>query len=100
MRLTDLLIKSLKPPERGQKTYFDDSIKGFGIRVSMGGTKSFVLMYGKKRKLKTIGRYPALSLSEARTMAKQVQGEVVAQIRWSSRQIDLPDLLRSTRTVS
>ncbi len=78
MRLTDRQISSLKPPKRGQKTYFDDSVTGFGIRVSVGGAKSFILMYGKRRKLKTIGRYPALSLSEARIIAKQVQGEVAA----------------------
>lgn len=78
MRLTDLLIKKLKAPETGQKTYFDDSLRGFGVRVSQGGSKSFVLMYGKKRQLKTLGRYPDLTLADARKEAKRVQGEVVS----------------------
>lgn len=75
MRLTDLQIKKLKPPEKGQKTYFDASLSGFGVRVSQGGSKSFVVMYGEKRRLKTLGRYPDLSLKEAREQAKHVQSE-------------------------
>ena len=77
MRLTDLQIRKLKPPEQGQKTYFDDTLRGFGVRVSQGGTKSFVVMYGKRRQLRTLGRYPDLALSDARKEAKQVQGEVL-----------------------
>ena len=45
MRLTDLQIQRLKAPAKGQKTYFDDLQKGFGVRVSVGGSKTFVLMY-------------------------------------------------------
>lgn len=73
MRLTDILIKSLKVPEIGQKTHFDDVLPGFGVRVSQGGAKSFVVMFGQKRQLKTIGRYPELSLADARREAKRVQ---------------------------
>ena len=76
MRLTDLQIKKLKAPEAGQKTYFDEGLPGFGLRVSQGGTKSFVVMYGKRRQLRTIGRYPATSLAEARLEAKRIQVEV------------------------
>ena len=44
--LTDLAVKNLAAPERGQRTYLDRSIAGFGVRVSQGGTKTFTLMYG------------------------------------------------------
>lgn len=73
MRLTDLLIKQIQFPETGQKTYFDDALPGFGVRVSQGGAKSFVVMSGRARKLKTLGRYPDLTLSDARKKAKLVQ---------------------------
>lgn len=76
MSLTDLQIKKLKAPDRGQKTYFDDRLKGFGVRVSQGGSKSFVVLYGPKRKRKTIGRYPEMTLAEARTIAKQTQADI------------------------
>jgi integrase len=72
VRLTDLLIKKIASPEQGQKTYFDQSLPGFGVRVSQGGTKSFVVMFGARRQLKTLGRYPDVSLSVARKEAKRV----------------------------
>ena len=75
MRLTDLRIKQMKVPETGQKTYFDEGLRGFGVRVSQGGSKSFVVMYGKRRQLKTLGRYPDLSLADARREAKRVQAD-------------------------
>jgi integrase len=80
MRLTDLLISKIGSPDKGQKTYFDDLLPGFGIRVSQGGTKSFVVMSGKDRNLKTLGKYPELGLKEARAAAKLVQSDVVFQI--------------------
>jgi integrase len=72
MRLTDLLIKGLKPPTSGQKTHFDETLRGFGIRVSQGGTKSFVALIGTTRKRRTIGRYPDISLADARREAKRL----------------------------
>ncbi len=78
MSLTDLLIKKLKPPEVGQKTYFDGRQRGFGVRVSMGGAKTFVLVEGKGRKIHSLGRYPELTLLDARKKAKEVLGQAVA----------------------
>jgi integrase len=75
VKLTDLSIKALTAPERGQKTYFDDSLSGFGVRLSSGGVKSFVLVHGRSRSRTTIGRYPIISLADARTEAKRVLAE-------------------------
>ena len=68
MRITDLQIQKFKPPSGAakQKTYFDEVLKGFGVRVSVGGSKSFVVVYGKGRNTRTLGRYPDLSLADAR----------------------------------
>lgn len=71
MKLTDLAIQKLKAPAKGQKTHFEDG--GFGVRVSQGGTKTFVLVQGKERKWSTIGRYPDMSLKEARQEALKIQ---------------------------
>jgi integrase len=76
MSLTDLQIKRLKAPEKGQKTYYDSALPGFGVRVSQGGTKTFVVLYGKDRRRRSLGRYPDLSLSEARHLAKQAQVDI------------------------
>ena len=79
MSLTDAQIKRLKAPERGQKTYYDDALPGFGVRVSQGGTKTFVVLYGRRRKRRSIGRYPDLSLAEARARAKGIQSEAALE---------------------
>ena len=70
IRLTDMTVKKLSFPESGQVTYWGETTPGFGLRCS-SKSKSFVVMYGEKRKLKTLGRYPNLSLSLARTDAKR-----------------------------
>lgn len=72
LALTDLAIKRLTPPERGQATYFDAGTPGFAIRVSQGGTKTFIAVVGKKRQYKTIGKYPTISLKTARDEAKRL----------------------------
>lgn len=68
MNLTSLAIGKIRPPEKGQKTYFDDQLPGFGVRVSQK-TKSYIVMYGSDRRLKTLGRYPDLALKDARREA-------------------------------
>ena len=43
--------------------------------MSQGGTKTFVLVHGAQRNRITIGRYPVISLSEARAEAKRILAE-------------------------
>lgn len=75
--LTDLAIRSLVPPIKGQRDYFDDALAGFGVRVSQGGTRSFFLFTGKKenRKRKSIGRRGIITLAQARAEAKRILAE-------------------------
>jgi hypothetical protein len=69
MHLSDHTFKRLRVPEKGRVTYNDDSIPGFGVRVSASGVKSFVLLVGRSRKRITIGRYPLVTLAQARARA-------------------------------
>lgn len=71
--LTDLAIKKLPIPKNGQKVYYEPS--GLGVRISQGGTKSFVVQIGNNRRRKTLGRYPQMSLKAARSKACQVIGD-------------------------
>lgn len=71
--LNDLKLRSLPSPEKGQRDYWDTSLRGFGVRVSQGGTRTFVLNIDNSRR--TIGRYGVISLSEARTEAKRILAE-------------------------
>jgi integrase len=71
--LTDVLLRKLKPNSDRQIDVFDSKVSGFAVRISPHGTKTFNLLYrigGRARRL-TIGRYPLLSLSEARAKAEE-----------------------------
>ena len=76
--LTDLSIKALRPRADSRYEVFDAKIPGFAVRVAPSGMKSFVLLYrhrGRPRRL-TIGRYPVLSLAEARKLANHALNRV------------------------
>lgn len=74
MTLTDISVRNLTPEHR-QRTYFDDNPRGFGVRVSPGGAKTFVVICGAARERITIGRYPIISLAQARGEAKRILAE-------------------------
>ncbi len=67
MHLTDIVVRALKIPARGQVDYWDATTRAFGVRVSQAGTKSFVAKVQNQRV--TIGRYPECSLADARRKA-------------------------------
>jgi integrase len=71
LRLNDITIRQLQPPETGQARYFDETTPGFGLTVGTR-TKTFFVIRGKKRTLTTIGRYPDISLADARKEAKRL----------------------------
>jgi hypothetical protein len=71
--LSDATIRSLEPPASGQKVVWDTTLAAFGCRVSQGGSKTFIV--NRNKTFLTIGRYPIVSLSEARTEAKRMMAE-------------------------
>ena len=76
--LTDLKIRKLKPEPHKRVEIWDGRVPAFGLRVSPTGNKSFVLLYrhkGRSRRL-TLGKYPIVSLAEARNRAVAALGEV------------------------
>ena len=76
--LTDISIRSLKVDPKDRYEVFDVKVPGFGVRVFPSGIKSFVLLYrtnGRPRRL-TLGRYPVLSLAEARKLAQAALNRV------------------------
>lgn len=73
-RLTDLSVKKLPLSVSGQVTYWDELTPNFGIRCSTR-SKSYIVLLGDKRRRKTIGRHPDVSLADARKQAKQLLSE-------------------------
>ena len=73
VRLTHRGIASLKTG-LWLTDYWDDRLRGFGVRVTKRGEKCYVVRYtanGRRRRV-TLGRYPALKLADARDRAKDI----------------------------
>lgn len=73
-RLTQKSVDSIPAPKTGQIEYPDLDVRGFGLRVSRSGTKSWYIWYRTPvLKRHTFGRYPEISLKEARDTALQLK---------------------------
>lgn len=73
--LTERGAKAFPTPASGNKVYYDATLKGFGLRVTAAGVRSFVLNYmihGKERRM-TIGQFPAWSVVKAREEASRLK---------------------------
>src|SRR5262245_17094257 len=70
--LTDRFCQHAKS-ETPQTDYFDETVKGLALRVTKHGTKAWTFHHtkGGKRHRVTLGRYPAISLAQARTIATE-----------------------------
>ncbi len=71
--LTDVTVRALKPAAKQTKIW-DKTTPGFGIRIN-GNSKSWIVMYGRRRSLKVLGRYPETPLADARKVAKKILAE-------------------------
>jgi integrase len=66
--LTATAVERIRAPASGQTDHFDQGYPGLALRISYGGSKSWVYFYrlfGKQKRL-TLGRWPSMSLSAAR----------------------------------
>lgn len=73
-RLTDKAVEKASVVEGQRVEIWDALLPGFGLRISYGGRKSFIVMtrVGGRQRRFTIGTYPALSLAEARGAARRL----------------------------
>lgn len=77
-KLTKKLIDAAMPPAQGQAFLRDESLKGFAVRITSGGSKSFVLekiIHGRFTRL-SLGRYGELTLEQARALALKRMVEI------------------------
>lgn len=70
--LTDLKLKNIPLPKKGQHITWD-ALKGFGVRVSQTGTRTFLVKH--KNRFITLGQWPHQTLKSARTEAFRIKGE-------------------------
>lgn len=79
-RLSDEVVRRLKPPHRGQLLVWDDLVTGFGVRLTPTAT-SFVVQWrdrsGRKPRESLRPRFPQLSTAAARDLARRRLLEVL-----------------------
>jgi len=84
MRITKSFVDKVEIPRpkpdqtSTQDFYRDEAIPGFGLRVTSGGAKSFIIekrVNGRVKRI-TLGRYGNLTVEQARTEAMKILGKV------------------------
>lgn len=83
MKITKNIVDRLQTPtDKNQVFHRDDTLKGFAVRVTANGVKSFViekLINHKVRRI-TLGRYGELTVEQARKEAQKLLGKIATGI--------------------
>jgi integrase len=77
-KLTDKLVRDTAAPGAGNRIVYDTEVKGFGVRITAGGARSFVLNYrinGRERR-HTIGQFPAWTVRAAREQGAALKRDI------------------------
>lgn len=77
-KFTKTKLESLPPAEHGQVEYGDTIVNGLRIRIGTSGVKSFCISRKRNGKFirATLGRFPDLTVDNARAKALEMLGDV------------------------
>lgn len=78
VKLTKSGVEKVPPPATGQTFIRDSELKGFGLRITAGGARSFIVekrIAGKVRRM-TLGRFGEITVVQARKEAQKLLGKV------------------------
>src|SRR5690606_1265845 len=78
--LTDAAIRRLKAPAKGQLDVFDRGYPGLCLRLSYGGTRTWIFFtrIGGRLVRHRLGTYPAMGVAAAREAWRKVREDVQA----------------------
>ncbi|MDD2770207.1 MAG: integrase arm-type DNA-binding domain-containing protein [Methylococcus sp.] len=79
-KITKTLVDRMQPPEAGQVFFRDAELKGFAVRITANGAKAFIVekrIEGQVKRL-TLGRYPELTVEQARKEAHKLLGKIAS----------------------
>jgi integrase len=78
--LTAAAVERIRAPGAGQISYSDAGFTGLALRVSCGGSKTWVYTFrsGSKVRRLTLGSFPAMSIGEARAAWREAHMDVKA----------------------
>ena len=75
INFTKATLEKLPSPAPGTRSYYyDTKIRGLGIAITSAGSKSFIVyrwVDGKPERV-TLGRYPDISIEQARRKASEI----------------------------
>ena len=80
MKLSKTVVDALPVPEKGYTLTWDSELKGFGVRVTPSGIKTFILqrrIHGKDRRI-SLGRFGAVTVEQARRDALVKSGQIAS----------------------
>lgn len=83
MKLTKNIVDKLSiPANSNQAIYRDDQLRGFALRITRNGVKSFIVEKRTNKKLTriTLGRYGDLTVEQARKEAQKILGKLATGI--------------------
>jgi hypothetical protein len=87
LKLTMDRIRNLAcPAGKRDRLVFDDEQRGLGVRVTAGGSKSYLVQFtfeGQKRRV-PLGSCSAIALADARIAARAVMGDVAKGVRMAT----------------
>ena len=75
MRFTDKYLQGIKPKLADYRIFEKGTDKGFGIKITAAGAVSFFMQYAfdGKRRFYNLGRYPSVSLADARERCRETR---------------------------
>ncbi|MGB6350482.1 MAG: Arm DNA-binding domain-containing protein, partial [Pseudolabrys sp.] len=84
MKLTAANVRTLTvPPGRTEAVFFDDDVRGFGLRVKPSGSRSYVMCWkvkglGNKSEHRrvTIGSLSDIDFGKAKNRAKDIKADI------------------------
>jgi len=80
--ISQKFIDELEPPTQDNFIVYDSKLRGFGVRITSAGVKSFVLNYrvnGRERRY-TIARCEDLPVTAAKAEAEKLRGDIAKGI--------------------
>ncbi len=80
MRLTKRTVDEITAPASGYALHWDDEIKGFGLRVTAAGKKTYIMQrrtHGRDRRF-TLGTHGSVTVEQARKDAKIKAGLIAS----------------------
>jgi hypothetical protein len=82
VKLTKAAVEAIEPPVKGQIMVWDTAVAGFGVRVSAGGAKTFILLGRVNGKVvkRTLGRFGITTVEKARQEAIKTAGQFASGI--------------------